>query len=531
MDKGSAGLPLLDSLLAGDDGIAWHAAMAAGREYISAGDPREAARCFRRAVELWPTAEARGELARALEKSGLNEDALEQWTLLLPSDEAARAVHRLEDDPLRAAELLGRSGAHKVALEALIGLHTDRAKLERARALSSLGELPSAAQLYQEYISAVPGDAQARLEYGRLFERLGQNEQALTMFKAAGPAGGLHAGRLLEEAGRHEEALSSYRLSHDPEATWREALLLESMGRTSDALPLYVKLAESAHRVWDDAALRAYVLLSRQGAHREAAPLLEQLPPAGRWLAGRFHGTPVSELRADPSPVTSQATRRAAALLSLLPEDVAWRWARAELEIALRRGSVAERLAIGEWYLAQGDYAAACRVGTAVLAVRPCPQAYRLAYPRAHWDEVQTQARTYRVDPYLVLSVMREESHFRLYAVSPSDARGLMQLLPSTARWIAEERLGISYHVDKLFEPSTNIRLGAWYLGYLLEQFPGGIPWAVAAYNGGQGNIRRWTGGDVPVEDLPAAMRSVETREYMSKVLGSWLIYRWLYGS
>ncbi len=168
-------------------------------------------------------------------------------------------------------------------------------------------------------------------------------------------------------------------------------------------------------------------------------------------------------------------------------------------------------------------------MGTSLLTTHPSRSAYRLAYPLAHWTTVQHWADRYEVDPYLVLAVAREESHFRLRAVSGSDARGLMQLLPSTAQWIAEERLGIPYRIEELFSAETNIRLGTWYLGYLHDQFPGGTAWAVAAYNGGQGNIRRWTGGAIPLEDLPAALRSVETREYLDKVLHSWLTYRWLY--
>ncbi|MEW6217001.1 MAG: transglycosylase SLT domain-containing protein, partial [Candidatus Bipolaricaulota bacterium] len=110
--------------------------------------------------------------------------------------------------------------------------------------------------------------------------------------------------------------------------------------------------------------------------------------------------------------------------------------------------------------------------------------------------------------------------------------RGLMQLLPSTARWIAEDKLKIPYREADLFSLDYNIRLGTWYLRHLLDQFEGDLAWAVAAYNGGPGNLRRWTaGGTTTPGDLPAFLRSTETREYLVKVLDSWLIYRWLYGS
>ncbi len=530
MERGVEGVATLDSLLGGQDGVAWHASMAAGRTLMQSGAPEEAVPRFRRAVELWPTADTHSELARALEAAGEREKALAQWEMLLPAAEAAQSFRRLEIDPLQAAKVLNRSGAHRHALEALAGLPGREAILEKARALSGLGDHSQAAASYRTYLTAVPGDSQAQLEYGQLLERSGQTAQALAAYRAAGPPGGLCAGILLEQAGRVEEALTAYSSSTDPEAAWRRALLLEDLSREGEALPLYKELADGTHRVWDDAALRAYVLLAHTGDQTEAEGLLGRLPPAALSLLSHYNDPPVTDLQPDPHPVEVQAIQRAEALFQHFPEE-AWDWARAELEVALRRGTVAERLAIGEWYLSRGDYAAACRVGMEVLSASRSQRAYRLAYPLAYWNTVQERADQYRVDPYLVLSVMREESHFRLRAVSPSGAHGLMQLLPSTARWIAEDRLGAAYEVEILFEADTNIRLGAWYLGYLVELFPQGEAWAVAAYNAGQGNIRRWTGGEVALHDLPAALRLVETREYLSKVLNSWLVYRWLYGS
>lgn len=531
MEAGRDGVTTLDRIREGDDGRAWHAAMAAGSAYAEEGYNDKAADRFARAVALWPTVEARRELAAALESAGRHAEALTQWEQLLPTTSATQGVLRLEHNGLRAAQILNRHGAYPAALEAAASLESPEGRLERARALAGLGRLQEAAAVYEAYLRQVPTDASARIAYGRILERQGNTSGALDAYRAAGAAGALVAGRLLEAQGRADEALAFYRRSHDPEALWRAAVLLERRGQHTEALNLYRELAEGSHRVWDDAALRAYTLLMDRGASRQATTLRAQLPPAAQWMLGTLDGPPVSDLARDPSRSRSDAVQAADALLAHLPESDAWRWIRAELEVAVRTASYAERLTIGEWYMAHGDYAAACRIGTAVLAVHPCLRAYRLAYPLAHEKSVRTWADRYTVDPYLVWAVMREESHFRISAVSGSDARGLMQLLPSTARWIAEDRIGISYSIDGLFEPATNIRLGTWYLGYLMEQFPQGIAWAVAAYNGGQGNVRRWTEGGVPLEALPSALGSVETREYLTKVLNSWLIYNWLYGN
>jgi soluble lytic murein transglycosylase len=135
------------------------------------------------------------------------------------------------------------------------------------------------------------------------------------------------------------------------------------------------------------------------------------------------------------------------------------------------------------------------------------------------------------VDPLLVLAVIREESNFFPGAISTSDARGLMQLLPSTAKWIAQSKLGIAYREEDLFDPETNIRLGTWYLGSLLGQFGGDVSRAVAAYNGGPGNVTRWleAAGSVSRAEFPGLLALAETREYLVKVLNAWLTYRGLY--
>ncbi|MFN3347070.1 MAG: lytic transglycosylase domain-containing protein, partial [Candidatus Bipolaricaulaceae bacterium] len=209
--------------------------------------------------------------------------------------------------------------------------------------------------------------------------------------------------------------------------------------------------------------------------------------------------------------------------------DLGREWAYIALGISLSKASAGEALSVGEWYAKVGDWPRAYAVGVRLLSALPSLRAYRLAYPLAWEESVQRWSSAYGVDPFLVWAVMREESGFLPTAVSRSGARGLMQLLPSTARWIAEEKLRIPYGEELLFDPDYNIRLGTWYLRYLLDQFAGNMAWAVAAYNGGPGNLRRWTASLRDPLDFPAALRSPETREYLAKVLNAWLIYRWLY--
>lgn len=144
----------------------------------------------------------------------------------------------------------------------------------------------------------------------------------------------------------------------------------------------------------------------------------------------------------------------------------------------------------------------------------------KLLHPFSHWEEIDHWASTYSIDPYLVAAVIRTESHFRTRAISSVGAIGLMQIMPATGEWIADN-IGVDgFTTGDLYEPKTNIRLGIWYLRYLIDRF-GRVDTALAAYNAGPGNVERWQkeGG----ETFP------ETAEYVRKVVEGERVYRFLY--
>ncbi len=119
-------------------------------------------------------------------------------------------------------------------------------------------------------------------------------------------------------------------------------------------------------------------------------------------------------------------------------------------------------------------------------------------------------AGNYRLDPALLAAVIWQESRFRPAAVSSAGAVGLMQLLPSTARGIAQRTGGSAFVESDLYQPELNIRYGAWYLRHLLDKY-GDTQLALAAYNAGQTNVDRWLadGGGI---------RFTETRHYVDAV-------------
>lgn len=148
-------------------------------------------------------------------------------------------------------------------------------------------------------------------------------------------------------------------------------------------------------------------------------------------------------------------------------------------------------------------------------------------FPRHFHEYVKRYAQEFEVDPFLIWAIIHAESRFNPQAVSISDARGLMQFIPSTGRWIAE-KLNIEFSP---FNPAANIRMGAWYINHLLEVFDGNVAFAIAAYNGGQGNVRRWTGrgGFSDMDEFIEMIPRDETRTFVKRVLRNYNMYHWLY--
>ena len=148
---------------------------------------------------------------------------------------------------------------------------------------------------------------------------------------------------------------------------------------------------------------------------------------------------------------------------------------------------------------------------------------YRLvAYPTPFRRIVKQVSRRFNVSESLIYAVMRQESLFNVYAVSPSGAMGLMQLMDFTAKWKAK-RLGIN--ARDVFDIYTNITLGTAYLRYLLDYWEGDLVRAIASYNAGPGAVSRWKdyGDDyIFIELIPYR----ETRRYVKKVLYNYYVYQ-----
>jgi len=158
-------------------------------------------------------------------------------------------------------------------------------------------------------------------------------------------------------------------------------------------------------------------------------------------------------------------------------------------------------------------------------------ETWKLLYPVYYPELINHNSIINRLDPLMVIALIKEESHFNPYALSYSNARGLMQLLPATAKDISKwKKLG-AYTDVQLFEPEINIKLGTAYLSHVKNELYGNMMFAVASYNGGPSAVKKWASLsqnsdlDEFVENIPYK----QTNNYVKKVFQSYWNYKRIY--
>lgn len=198
------------------------------------------------------------------------------------------------------------------------------------------------------------------------------------------------------------------------------------------------------------------------------------------------------------------------------------------------RTVVADMLSqLGAHYLAFRIGAAITADGGDLASGQPHAwRAWRHAYPRAYAPAVEEAGKTHQIDEDLVLSIMRTESHFRPWVKSGAGARGLMQLMPATAKQIGERAQNGRAHAARYQDPNSNVWLGSWYLKSLVERYSGQMPAAVGAYNAGPGAMDRWLTdfGGMELDEFVERVPYRETRRYIRRVMETYLIYQRLNG-
>lgn len=155
----------------------------------------------------------------------------------------------------------------------------------------------------------------------------------------------------------------------------------------------------------------------------------------------------------------------------------------------------------------------------------------RRFYPVKYMNYIKTYSAEYDVDPYLIMSIIKAESNFEHEAVSNRQASGLMQLMEPTALWLAEKMNLPDFQYSGITEPELNIKMGCFYVAYLLELYEGNEKNALAAYNAGEGTVSRWLADKACSKDGKTLtyIPYPETRRYITQVTNNQKVYQLLY--
>jgi soluble lytic murein transglycosylase len=513
--------------------VAYQAHVAMARHYARVEAP-EAEDAYRAALALNDTVALRLELARYLEEGGDDEGAYAEYFHILDEQpDAFAGMRRTGWDPLAVAEDLNAATYHTDALETLREVDDPQALRLRARALSGLGRYEEAEAIYQAWLEEMPDDATARLGLARVLARLARPDEALSLYQTVDtPDSRLGQAELLEGE-EPDQALALYLDSPYPVAWWSATTMLEAQGRLTETLSIYARLGETDTYLADDAAYRLYVLAQRVEDEEARAKGEALLHGFGlNWLALR---AAEGEFSLDTAPPLGTAgddiLDKVRALESIGREDLA----HMELVLAARfRRKPEVDLAMAEALASRGHVVDAQAIAEAHIEEQPrAPLAlWQLSYPRPYSATVELAAAEFDTDPLLIWAVMREESRYDPEALSYVGARGLMQVMPSSQAWIAEQ-LGEDISPGDAFTPKAIIRMGAWFLHFLVDYFEGDLELAIAAYNGGAGSVDIWQ-ADPRVSDRDDLLRWIgygETREYLGRVSLSYRVYQALYGS
>jgi soluble lytic murein transglycosylase len=554
-NRAEAGTALMLAVDAGDKDVSRLASLQLARIDIAAGDlasandrlmsirrqapgtsigneaKREVEALRRRDPDLMLRGSALRDELRLLVREGDHTNAILLADRLLAS--APEAEHprllRLRADAESGA---GRVDESLATLREIYQQYPDSAQapaalFRRARLLWNRDRTLDAQEAFDYLLRRYPGDAnaaEALYAMGRMDEAAGHGAQAMATYgrlvrsyphAPVAAEAGWRIGWVLYRQQRWAEAAEAFAraVQRSPsiavDAMYWQARSLESAARVTDARVLYRRLLDkdptNYYAYWAERRLGQVRTVSAKALPRRSSVAIPSAPLPS---VDTYHLTRARELQA----------------MGILP------LARRELRAFERGNRAAASLPsfLIDAYPAVDGYRDAIRLAHTISS-----SARFVFYPLAFWPQITTNTSHNGVDPFLVLSLMRQESMFDPEALSPADARGLMQLMPKTAVQIAR-RVGrpAPSPVD-LYDADVNIMLGVAHLRYLLDLYGGNPMKALAAYNGGEDAVARWDrqSGGLDLDEWVESITYRETRSYVKKVISNQLRYENLYGA
>lgn len=318
-----------------------------------------------------------------------------------------------------------------------------------------------------------------------------------------------------------EEQLSMYPNSAEvPNAIYWRGRLAEEDGDKKLARAYYQKLADN-YRYFYYANL-ARDRMAGVGDETVDPPLLESLP------------RPTAPPRDWDAPADNVRAQKA----QLLANAALFDFAVAEMQAASAGSPPWEAKSVAEIYNQQGSYIRSIETlkravpGYFAAEIPQIPRpVWESLFPRPFWEELKRDSAANRLEPHLVASLIRQESEFNPSAISPANAMGLMQLLPSVGKGLAREMKIRHFSPDDLLVADTNLRMGTRYFKHMVDHYDGHVEYALAAYNAGEDRVDDWrkNGNFANVEEFVESIPFTETREYVQAIMRNAVIYKLLY--
>jgi len=547
--------------------------LALGRAYAAAQQPTKAAEIFRNlylTMPLSPEADTAETQLRQLNVSpplppAAMSDRKERADLLLKGrryGDAANEYHDLLDAvspgdrpaiQLAYGVALRHAGREKDAKKALEAIANPTGDLNAER-IFNLGEVARSLNDDDGFLRTVeqlrqttpqsPWLEQSLLSAGNLFLLRRDYDRAIDAYRELQqrfPTGShasyahwkaawlsLRQGRTQEAALAFEQQIALYPNSAEvPAALYWRGRLAEEDSELPKARAYYLKVSERFRNYYYGEQARQrlkeikatadavhYAVLDRVPAINANAKVTEQAPPA-------------DDLRVEKAQLLENG---------------------ALLDFAIRELRAAAEQDKGSWLAPQTAqlYQNSGRYDMAIetmkrevpnyfsLDVSSLPRSYWEAlFPKPYWTDLKRNAVRNQLDPYLVASLIRQESEFNANAVSRANAVGLMQLLPKTGKSVAKNQKLRHFSASQLYLPGINLQLGTSYFRSMVDKFGGSYEYALAAYNAGSDRVTDWLGQGKyrDPQEFVESIPFTETREYVQAILRNANVYRQLYGA
>ena len=545
--------------------------LALGRAYETDNQPAKAAAIFRNLYYTmplsWESTQVRGDLIKLAEAAKLPPPSTEarrtRADLLAKGKQFAEAADEYrdlvgevnpEDRPgvqIALAEALRRSGQSRDARRILDSMPASSADINAAR-LFNLGEIARGSndddgflRILGELRQTYPTSSwleQALLSAGNIYLLRRDYDKAIDSFRELQqrfPNGGrasyahwkatwlsLRQSRTAEAKQGLEDQIALYPASSEvPGALYWRARLAEEDNDPALAYAYYLKLSQRYRNYYYGELARQRLAKIKRDADPANYPLLDRIPPIDL----------SQKVVADPVPTDNLRVQKAELLANGALLDFSVRELRAAADEEKGNWLAAETARL---YQDAGRYDASIETlkravpNYFALDLPSLPRAYwEGLFPKAYWVDLKRFSSSNGLDPYLVASLIRQESAFNPNAVSHANAVGLMQLLPKVGRGVARQEKIKRFSTSQLFLPAMNMQLGTRYFRSMVDKF-GSFEYALAAYNAGSDRVQEWLGQGQyrDPQEFVESIPFTETREYVQNILRNASVYRQLYG-